>query len=139
MEVEVVMIPTSDGVGVNGGGRSFSTGERLCLGVEGNGGTLDVVACSGIELAGLVVGPRLALLDVAVGPPSIPEVRFRSLSEVALAVPFLVGVGALAVRAERLSNMTSMTPGHNRKPLIQGKLTRHHASWDHWPQVGYRL
>lgn len=135
MEVEAVMMPASDGVGVNGGVRSASTDARLRLGMDGNVGTLKAGACSALDLAGLFVGPRFDLLDVAIGPPSPPEVRFRPLSEVASAEPSVIEVGVLAIRPERLSDMTWMVPGHNRQPLIQGKSTAHHASWDCWGKV----
>ncbi len=85
---------------------------RLGLGVEGGRGTLAVAAFRG--------GRRLDLLGTVIGSSSVVNGRLRSEIDAPLLRPLSNGV--LAVRAERLSDMTSDTPVANRAQPIREKL-----------------
>lgn len=71
------MRPTSEGVGVSGGGGPVLAVVRLRFGVEGSGGTLNAVG-SAAGLAGFSGADLLDLLDAITGPSPEFKGRFKS-------------------------------------------------------------
>lgn len=69
------------------------------------------------------VGYILDLLDGLIGRSSELPSRLRSVDEVLLAIAFVVRV--VAVRAERLSDMTLKMPGQDCLQPIREKMDRH--------------
>ncbi len=91
---------------------------RLCLGVEGVRGTLKL-ASSAVAVAGFRGRRRLDLLGAISGSSSVVNGRLSSEMEAPLLR--LLFSGVLAVRAERLGDMTSGTLVQNRTQPIREK------------------
>ena len=89
------------------------------LGVEGGRGTLKLVG-SAVVVLGFRGGRRLDLLDTVSGSSSAVNGRLRSDMEAPVVMQLFNGT-VLAVRAERLSDMTSDTPSQSRTQLIREK------------------
>lgn len=110
------MTPTSDGVGVRGGGCTSLAEVRLRLGVEGLEGTLKFVVFKAGSPASLT-DLLLDLFDRSLDSACEANDRFKFVLEAALAVPFTMC--RLAVRAERLSDMISKSADRRRRQPIR--------------------
>lgn len=118
--VGALIKPTRDGVGVTIGDFSVVANVRLRLrlGVEGGRGTLKL-AGSAVEVVDFRGGRRLDLLESFSGSSSVVNDRLRSEMGAPLVTALFNGV--LAVRAERLSDMTSDSLVQSRTQPIREK------------------